>query len=147
MWFVNAGWKRPPDFGEDAGKGLYRFTSDAVEHEVFGPFAWVVDNVVLPNFTAFGWLVLLTEAALGAFLLLGLFTRFWALVGVAQSVAIALSVLNAPDEWPWSYYLMIAANLSLYATAAGRYFGLDGVLRPLWSQRPTRASRLALRCS
>ncbi|MGH8999850.1 MAG: TQO small subunit DoxD, partial [Acidimicrobiia bacterium] len=115
LWLVNAGWKRPPDFGEEQGRGLYRFTREAVDHEVLAPFSWVVEEIVLPNFRVFGWAVLLTEAALGAFLLLGLFTRFWALVGVAQSLAIALSVLNAPNEWPWSYYLMVAANLALFA--------------------------------
>lgn len=147
LWLVNAGWKRPPDFGEESGRGLYRFTTDAVEHEVFAPFAWIVREIVLPNFRAFGWGVLVVEATLGAFLVLGLFTRFWALVGVAQSLAIAFSVLNAPNEWPWSYYLMVAVNLVLFATAAGRAGGLDGVLRPIWVRRQTRLSREALRWS
>ena len=105
LWLVNSGWKRPPDFGENQGRGLYAFTRDAVEHEVFAPFAWVVREVVLPNFRFFGWGVLLTEAALGAFLLLGLATRFWAVVGLVQSAFITLSVLNTPGEWEWSYYL------------------------------------------
>ncbi|MDZ4824869.1 MAG: TQO small subunit DoxD [Actinomycetota bacterium] len=147
LWLVNAGWKRPPDFGENSGRGLYGFTTDAVEHEVFPPFAWLVREAVLPNFRAFGWGVLIVEAALGAFLTLGLLTRLWALVGVGQAIAIALSVLNAPDEWPWSYYLMVAANLVLFAIAAGRYVGLDGVLRPVWAQRDTWSARMALRWS
>jgi thiosulfate dehydrogenase [quinone] large subunit len=66
---------------------------------------------------------------------------------VAQSVAIALSVLNAPHEWPWSYYLMIAVHLLLFATAAGRVWGLDGLLRPVWAASQGRWSRLALRLS
>jgi hypothetical protein len=41
----------------------------------------------------------------------------------------------------------IAANLVLFATAAGRAGGLDGVLRPIWAQRRTRLSREALRWS
>ena len=64
---------------------------------------------------------------LGAFLLIGLATRFWALVGVAQTVAILLSVLNAPHEWYWSYLLMLLVHCPL-RTVAGRYAGLDGVL-------------------
>lgn len=144
LWLQNSGWKTPPDFGRDAGRGLYRFTTYAVEHEVFGPFAWVVENLVLPNFTFFGWMTLLLEAALGAFLVLGLFTRFWTLVGLAQTTAITLSVLNAPNEWSWAYYLMAAAHVALFATASGRVFGLDGLLRPLWSTSRTRPARLAL---
>jgi thiosulfate dehydrogenase [quinone] large subunit len=147
LWLVNVGWKLPPDFGERERGGLYLFTSWAVEFEVFGPFAWVVREVVLPNFRLFGWAVFVVEACLGGFLLVGLATRGWALVGAAQSVAIALSVLNAPHEWPWSYYLLIAVHLLLFATAAGRSWGLDGVLRPVWAGRQGPWSRLALRLS
>ena len=91
LWLTNAGWKRPPDFGEASGSGLFRFTSFAIEHPVFPPYTWLVETVVLPNFRVFGWVVLFTEALLGACLLLGLLTRFWGVVGVAMSLAIALS--------------------------------------------------------
>lgn len=147
LWIQNSGWKTPPDFGRNAGGGLYKFTSFAVEHEVFAPYAFVVRELVLPNFIVFGWLVLIVEALLGAFLLLGLATRMWALVGVAQSLAIALSVLNAPGEWSWAYYLMIAAHLGVFAAAAGRYWGLDGVLRPAWERSDSRLARLLLKAS
>ena len=72
LWLQNAGWKTPPDFGRgDPPDGLYLSTSYAVSHQVFGPYAWLVDRLVLPNFTFFGWMVLLVEASLGAFLLMG----------------------------------------------------------------------------
>jgi thiosulfate dehydrogenase [quinone] large subunit len=95
----------------------------------------------------FGWVTLLTESALGAFLLVGLLTRFWAVVGVAQCLAIMFSVLNAPHEWHWSYYLMILAHLAIFATAAGRTFGVDGVLRPSWAASKGRAGGLLTRLS
>jgi hypothetical protein len=50
-------------------------------------------------------MTLLVEAPLGAFLLIGLATRFWALAGAAHTVVITLSVLRAPNEWHWSYFL------------------------------------------
>ncbi|MGL5824148.1 MAG: hypothetical protein ACRCYU_04825 [Nocardioides sp.] len=127
MWMSGAGWKVPPNFGETSGKGLFKFTSYAVDYPVFGPWAWLVEHVVLPNFQVFGWLTLVAEVSLGAFLLVGLATRFWAWVGIAQSVAIALSVLYAPHEWPWAYYLMILVHVFLIVTHAGRAYGLDGV--------------------
>jgi thiosulfate dehydrogenase [quinone] large subunit len=147
LWLTNAGWKTPPDFGRGAGRGLYRFTSFAVEHEVFAPFAFLVREVVLPNFTLFGWGVLLVEAALGTFLLVGLGTRLWAIVGAAQATVITLSTLNAPGEWNWGYYLLIAIHLALFATAAGRSWGLDGLMRPAWARRDSQWTRLLLRMS
>lgn len=149
LWVQNAGWKRPPHFGADntPPSGLRRFTGYAVEHEVFPPYAWIVEHVVLPNFAIFGWLVLLAEASLGAFLLVGLATRFWAVVGIMQTLAITLSVLNAPHEWHWSYFLMLLAHIVLLATAAGRAYGLDGLLRPHWRRSGSRLSGLLLRAS
>lgn len=142
LWMQNAGWKDPPGFG-----ALRHFTGFAVEFPVFGPYAWLVEHLVLPNFGFFGWIVLSVESALGGFLLVGLATRFWALVGTAQTLAITLSVFNAPDEWHWSYLLMLLAHAVLFATAAGRYAGVDGVLRPGWQRSGSRLSRLLVRAS
>lgn len=147
LWLTNTRWKTPNDFGQAGGGGLYGFTKAAVDHPVFPPFSWVVEHVVLPNFRAFGWGVLLLEASLGAFLLLGLATRMWAIIGAVQSLAIGLSVANAPNEWPWAYILMIVAHLMVAATAAGRYGGLDGIVRPTWLEGKTRSARLLARAS
>ncbi|MET4095471.1 DoxX family protein [Arthrobacter sp. UYCu712] len=147
LWIQNVSWKIPPDFGRDDHTGLFQFTSYAVEHPVLPPFSWLVQYVVLPNFTLFGYATLLVEFSLGAFLLAGLFTRFWAAIGIIQTLAITMSVLNAPNEWHWSYYLMLAAHLVLLATAAGRTAGLDGLLRPLWRTSSNRLATWALRAS
>lgn len=137
LWVTNAAWKVPPQFG-----ALRRFTEDAVRYPVFAPYSWIVEHVVLANFIPFAWGVLVTEALLGAFLLVGLATRFWAVVGMLQTIVIALSVLNAPNEWEWSYYLMFLAHLAVFATAAGRTAGLDALLRPQWQSSRGRLGRL-----
>lgn len=147
LWMSGAGWKVPPDFGEASGRGLYRWASYAVEYPVFAPYSWLVENVVLPNIVVFGWLTLLTEASLGAFLLVGLFTRFWAVVGILQTLAIIGSAFNAPHEWPWSFYLMIVAHVVLLTTAAGRAYGLDGLLRPQWCRSDRPLAKLMVRAS
>jgi thiosulfate dehydrogenase [quinone] large subunit len=147
LWIQNASWKVPPDFGQSADKGLYFWASQAVEYPVLAPYSAFVETIVLPNIAVFGWVTLLTEAALGAFLLIGLATRFWALVGIAQTIAITLSVLNAPHEWHWSYVLMLLAHVVLLGTAAGRHFGLDGVFRPVWQQSSGRLSAILMRAS
>ncbi|MDJ0339258.1 TQO small subunit DoxD [Cryobacterium sp. PH31-O1] len=147
MWLQNVNWKRPPDFGQASGNGLYQYTADAVKNPVLEPFSWLVTNVIFPNFALFGWGVLIVEFCLGAFLLVGLLTRFWAIIGILQTIAITLSVLNTPAEWQWSYYLMFAAQFVLFATAAGRVAGVDGLLRPRWSLHSGRSARIAMALS
>ena len=147
MWVANVSWKTPPDFGESDRAGLYQFTSYAVEYPVVGVWSWIVKELVLANFTFFGWMTLVVESALGAFLLLGLGTRLWALVGIVMSITIGLSVAKAPEEWPWSYYLMALAHLAVLATAAGRTWGLDGVIRPLVAGRTSGPVRWYRRAS
>jgi thiosulfate dehydrogenase (quinone) large subunit len=147
MWIQNSSWKVPPDFGKNADRGLYFWASRAVEFPVLAPYSSFVESIVLPNIAIFGWVTLLTEAGLGAFLLVGLATRFWALVGIAQTLAITLSVLNAPNEWHWSYYLMLLAHIALLGTAAGRHYGLDGVFRPIWRRSSGRLTTTLLRAS
>jgi hypothetical protein len=127
LWLYNVSWKRPPDFGQDARNGLYKFTAYAVSDPVLPPYSWVVDHLVLPVFTPFGWLVLVAETVLAVLLLTGTWVRFAAALGVAQSVAIGLSVAYAPHEWPWSYWLMIGAHLLLLVSASGRVLAGDAV--------------------
>ena len=144
LWLQNVGWKQPPF---TTSRGVGRYVALGVSNEVFAPYAWFSKHVVLQNLTAFGWGVMVVELCLAVFLLLGLATRFWALVGAGQGIAIMLSVLHAPHEWGWSYWMLIGIHLVLAATAAGRVAGLDGALRPVWRSRHGRLSRLLLRCS
>ena len=125
MWFYNVAWKRAPDFGREAGNGLYKFTSYAVEYPVLPPYAWLVENFVLPAIVPFGYLVLVAETTAAVLLLTGKWVRIGALVGLAQSVAIAMSVLYAPEEWPWSYWLMIAGHVAVLLGASARRGSLD----------------------
>jgi uncharacterized membrane protein YphA (DoxX/SURF4 family) len=127
LWLYNVAWKQPPDFGEDSGSGVYGFSRDAVEYPVFPPYSWVVENLVLPNFTAFGWMVLAVETLLAVLLLTGTLVRLAALVGIGQSLAIGLSVAETPGEWPWSYWMMVGIHVVLLLTASGRAVAVDAV--------------------
>lgn len=144
-----AAWKRPPDFGMETDSGLWQWANFAVDYPVFLPYSWFVEHVVQPNFVLFGWATFFLEAGVGAFLILGLFTRVAALAGLVQALAITWSVLNQPvfAEWDYAYYLFIGAHLAVLGTAAGRYYGVDGVLRPLWQRSGGRLARVLLRIS
>ncbi|MDQ3663765.1 MAG: hypothetical protein M3353_03775 [Actinomycetota bacterium] len=141
LWLYNVAWKLPPDFGESSGSGLYGFSRDAVEHPVFPPYSWVVEQLVLPNFTAFGWMVLVIETLLAVLLLTGTLVRVAALVGVGQSLAIGLSVAQTPGEWPWAYWMMIGIHVVLLFTASGRVAAVDSV-RAATGDGQTAAVRL-----
>ncbi|MFI9381408.1 TQO small subunit DoxD [Kutzneria sp. NPDC052558] len=144
LWVQNVSWKTPrlPDYG-----GLRMWTQDAVDHPVLAPYSFLVQHVVLPGFPLFGALALAAEILLGAFLVVGLATRFWAVVGIAQTLVITLSALYVPGEWFWSYALMFVAHFAVLATAAGRFGGVDAVLRPRWAARGDRLGRFLLLAS
>ncbi len=129
LWLYNVSWKRPPDFGQDSGSGLYGYTRDAVDHPVFPPYSWLVEHAVLPHFTVFGWMVLVVETLLAVLLLTGTLVRLAALLGVGQSLAIGLSVAQTPGEWPWSYWMMVGIHVVLLLTASGRVAAVDAVRR------------------
>ncbi len=135
LWVTNVGWKTPPDFGQAENAGLFVYTSHAVENPVFAPYSFLVENLVLPAFVAFGWGVLVAETVLAVLLLTGTWVRVAALLGIAQSVAIGLSVAATPNEWPWSYWLMIAVHVLLLVSPAGRLLGADGVRAGVSSAR------------
>jgi uncharacterized membrane protein YphA (DoxX/SURF4 family) len=127
LWLAHVWWKVPPDFGEDRRTGLWFWTHLAVDHPVFPPYSWLVEHLVLPNFTPFGWLVLVVETLLPVLLLTGTAVRLAALIGIGQSVAIGLSVAQAPNEWPWAYAMMIGIHLVLLLTPSARYAAVDAV--------------------
>lgn len=127
MWLYNTAWKNPPDFGQNNQGGLFAFTSEAISNPVFPPYSWAVEHLVLPAFVPFGWLVLFFETALAVLLLSGSFIRIAAVVGLLQSAAIGLSVARAPNEWPWSYALMVLVHLFILFGGAGRHLAVDAL--------------------
>lgn len=127
LWLWNINWKVPPDFGEAGKQGLYKFTAYAVSDPVFPPYSFVVEKLVLPNLAIFGWGVIVAETALAVLILSGAWIRAAALLGIGQSLAIGLSVAYAPNEWPWSYLLMLGAHIALLASSSGRYLAVDGI--------------------
>jgi len=134
LWLANLSWKLPPDFGRNDPEGLLYNFRRAEEHAVLPFLRSLVEDVVIPHFTLFGWLVFLVELTAGVLLTLGLFTRVGALVGTVEATIITLLVVRAPHEWFWTYAMFIAINLVLILTPAARRLSVDAWL----SRRPGR---------
>jgi len=113
------------------GHGLCTLTSYAVSHPVLPLYSWIVEHLALPHFQVFGWVVLAAETALAVLLLAGIWVRTAATLGIAQSLAIALSVTYAPAEWAWSHWLMIGAQVVILFSFAGRALSVEAVLAGL----------------
>ncbi len=129
LWLANLAWKLPPDFGRDDPEGLLYNFELAAEHAVGAPLRTLANDVLIPHFTLFGWIVFLVELVVGLSLLLGLWTRIGALLGVGQAIAITLLVVRAPDEWIWTYLLLIAMSVVVALTPSGARLSVDSRLR------------------
>ena len=121
LWLANLHWKVAPNFGEDTGGGLYKYTRSAVDTPVWGVWKSITENLILPHFHLFGWIVILTDGTLAALLLIGYRTRLVALIGAFNAIPIFLSIAYRDNEWPWSYALIFFLHLLLFAIPPGEH--------------------------
>lgn len=121
LWLANLHWKVAPNFGQDTGGGLYKYTRSAVDTPVWGVWKWITQELILPNFHLFGWIVILTDGTLATLLLIGYRTRLVALIGAFNAIPIFLSVAFRDNEWPWSYALIFFLHLMLFAVPSGEH--------------------------
>ena len=138
LWLTNLSWKWPPSFGctADGSGGLCFWMQKMADNSRLSLHARFVRDVALPHYKLFGYLTISIELLAGVLLLLGLFTRLGALLGLVQSINLFIGLSLAPGEWVWSYATMILLHLVLLGFAAGRWFGVDAVLRaPLQHMR------------
>ncbi len=129
LWLFSLRWKLPPDFMPAEGRGLMDWLELEAAHAAFPLYGLFVEQVVLPNFTLFAWLIFLTELVVGLSLLTGAFTRFGALLGLGLSLNLGIGLLEVPGEWPWSYAMLAMWHGVFLVTGAGRVWGLDGLGR------------------
>ena len=95
-----------------------------------------MSDAVIPHYTLFGSLVFAVELVAGVLLTLGVFTRVGALVGTVQAVIITLLVVQAPNEWVFTYLMLIALNLACLVGPAGERLSVEPALRRLRRSRP-----------
>lgn len=107
--------------------------------------AVLLDNLFIPQIGVFGWLVWLAEFWIFLSMLLGLFTRLGALVSIGISLQLYIGLANIPRpfEWEWSYGAIVLLSIAMLGAAAGRVFGLDGMIRSRLAGLAEGGSRLA----
>ncbi|MDE2582316.1 MAG: DoxX family membrane protein [Rhodospirillales bacterium] len=135
MWWQQSLWKIPPDEG-----GLIYWMKQEVAHAAVALQAAFVARIVLPHIAVFGPAVYAIEVGIGASLMLGLFTRGFAVLGLAMAVNLWLGLYSAPGEWPWTYMFLVVLMALFALDPPGRCLGLDAA----WRRRQRSGARLRL---
>ncbi len=144
LWWQQSGWKVPADdFGRISGGGLWYWVHQEIQYPTVAAYKAFLVDVMIPHWTFFGWMTLVTETFIGITLMLGLFTRLGALVALGMAANVTVGILSVPHEWGWTYTMLIMLPALLLLTDAGRSFGVDGFLAPLLDRAAARGSRVA----
>ena len=94
----------------------------------------LTNDVILPNYDVFQWVITAVELGVGAALIVGLATRAAALVGLGQQLFLQLVYLSS-GRWTFEQPHEWVPLLILALVPAGRVWGLDGRMarrRPRW---------------
>jgi len=135
-WLYEQHWKLPPDFGLHDPRGLMFAFQQSIQYPTVDLYRAFLQDIVVPNFHLFGWLVLLTEVAIGLSLVLGAATRAGALLGVLQAVNLLIAQGSTP-EGPWIYLAILAARVLVLFTPSNRRFSVDRRLAPRLARSPS----------
>jgi uncharacterized membrane protein YphA (DoxX/SURF4 family) len=133
MWWQQTLWKLPPSY-TDHPEQPFGETGLAYWMGVMGKSAAIsaqadfVNNIVLPHFYLFAPLVYVLELFTAISLLLGIFVRFWGVIGALQILNLWLGLYNAQGEWPWTYFFLLLLMLIFALHRYGRRLGLDAII-------------------
>jgi thiosulfate dehydrogenase (quinone) large subunit len=143
LWWRQSKWKVPSDdFGRKSGGGLWYWVQQEVQYPTVQAYRDFLVNVMIPNWTFFGWMTLITETFIGATLMLGLFTRLGSLVAIGMALNITIGIVSVPHEWVWTYVMLIMLPVIFLFTDAGRSFGLDSFIAPRLDRAAADGHRL-----
>jgi hypothetical protein len=133
MWWQQTLWKLPPSY-TDHPEQPFGETGLAYWMGVLGRSAAVpaqadfVNNIVLPHFYLFAPIVYGLEVLTAVSLILGIFVRFWGIIGALQILNLWLGLYSAPGEWPWTYFFLLVLMLIFALHRYGRRLGLDAII-------------------
>jgi len=132
MWWQQTLWKLPPYYTDQPShpmdSGLAYWITE------MGKSAWIplqadfVNNIVLPNFYIFAPIVYSLEVLTAVSLMLGIFVRFWGIIGFFQILNLWLGLYSAPGEWPWTYFFLLVLQVIFALHQYGRSLGIDALI-------------------
>lgn len=133
MWWQQTLWKLPPYYTDQPHKpfgatGLSYWMTLLGKSAAIPAQANFVNHIVLPNFYLFAPIVYSLEVLTAASLILGLFVRFWGIIGALQILNLWLGLYNAPGEWPWTYFFLVVLQLIFAVHRYGRSLGIDALI-------------------
>src|SRR5215470_154458 len=108
-----------------AAVGLWYWVHQEIQYPTVAAYKNFLVNVMIPHWTLFGWMTLITETFIATTLILGLGTRLGSLVAIGMATNITIGILNVPHEWGWSYVMLIMFPVLFLLTDAGLGFGID----------------------
>lgn len=132
MWWQQTLWKLPPYYTDQPDQPL---TSGlAYWMTVMGKSAWIplqadfVNSVVLEHYYVFAPMVYTLEMLTAVSLMLGIFVRFWGVIGALQIFNLWLGLYDAPGEWPWTYFFLLVLQIIFALHQYGRSLGIDAII-------------------
>lgn len=138
FWLLQLTWKPPPTFG--CPNEGFCFWLDQVAKYTPLPFMRdVLNGLVKPNASLFGWLTTFLEVFIGLSMLFGVFTRLGALAGTLWSLVLISGLAFVPNEPLWLYAFLTQLNLFYVAIGGSAQLSIDRAKRlPTWWARAER---------
>ena len=133
MWWQQTLWKLPPYYTDHPDQpfgatGLAYWMGVEGKSAAIPQQADFVNNIVLPHFYLFAPVVYALEVLTAVSLMLGIFVRFWGVIGALKILNLWLGLYNAEGEWPWTYFFLLVLMLIFAVHRFGRSLGLDAVI-------------------
>jgi uncharacterized membrane protein YphA (DoxX/SURF4 family) len=114
--------------GYYSGDGWAAFVQDYADTTKVGPYADLLESVMIPNSTLFAYGQFGIEfVVFGLFLVLGLFTPVSALLAALFQLNLLVAT-SGTDEWPGTYIIMCLLLVAIGLSQSGRTLGLDALL-------------------
>jgi len=132
MWWQQTLWKLPPLYTDNPSdpinSGLHYWMMREGQSAAIPLQADFVNHIVLPHFSFFAPIVYGLEVLTAVSLILGIFVRFWGLIGALQILNLWLGLYNAEGEWPWTYFFLLVLQVIFALHRYGRSLGLDAII-------------------